>query len=207
MTIRAPAVLYALADGRATAGGPVYPDGIESARIDDLNALRLFLLGHLYGRLRTDRALAAEACRRGPTGFDTLAFEADRRAPSDVARDAARWRGRRLLGLARRSWGEGLASWPEELPEPVALGALAWYGDVSPDGADALALYAGIASPAWAVARQLRLDPRDVAALVVDLCAAAPPAAPAGVIPEASSPLAEAAAKVHARRRHTRHAS
>jgi urease accessory protein UreF len=207
MTMGTPAVLYALADGRATAGGPVYPDGIESARIDDLNGLRLFLLGHLYGRLRTDRALAAETCRRGPNGFEALAFEADVRAVSDVARDATRWRGRRLLVLARRAWAEGLASWPDELPEPVALGALAWFGDFTPEGADALALYAGITSPAWAVARQLRLDPRDVAGLVVDLCAAAPPAAPPGVIPDSSSPLAEAAAKVSARRQLSQHPS
>jgi urease accessory protein UreF len=200
MTANSLSVLFALADGRVTMGGPGYPDGLDSARIESLHDLRLFLLGHLYGRLRTDRALAAEACRNGPRSFGALAFEADLRAASDVSREAARWRGRRTLVLAARTWPEAVRGWPQDLPEAVALGALAWAAGVGPEGADGLALHAGIAGPAWVVAGRARLDPRDVGALVVDLCAAAPPAAPPGVIPAASSPLADAAAKVHLRR-------
>jgi urease accessory protein UreF len=200
MRPRSLGVLYALVDGRVTAGGPGYAESLQTTRIDDLNGLRLFLLGHIYGRLRTDRALASEACRLGPSSFDTLAFEADVRASSTVGRDAARWRGRRMLSLARRTWGDLMRGWTEDLPEPVALGAIAWASGAHPDESDALALHAGVAEPAWAFGRRLRLDPRDVTTLVVDLCAAAPPPSPPGIIPAADSPLAEAAAQVRERR-------
>jgi urease accessory protein UreF len=198
--MRSLAVLYALADGRATAGSPAHPDWTEATRIYDLNGLRLFLLGRLYGQSRVDRALAAEACRLGPAGFERMAAEAEARAETLAARDVSLARGQHLLRLGRRVWQDPSFSIPEALPEPVALGALAWLAGTGTDEADALALYAGIAAPSWAVARRTRLNPAEVGALVVDLCAAAPPASPPGMIPASSSPLAEAAARMQAHR-------
>src|SRR5262245_14758203 len=198
--MRSLAVLYALADGRAPAGRPARPYWMESGRIYDLNGLRLFLLGRLYGHLRVNRALTTETCRIGPAGFERMAVEADARADSLAARDVSVARGQHLLWLGRRVWQDPSFSIPEALPEPVALGALAWLAGAGPDDADALALYAGIAAPAWAVARRTRLNPAEVGALVVDLCAAAPPASPAGTIPANSGPLAEAAARMQAHR-------
>jgi urease accessory protein UreF len=198
--MRTRAALYALADGRMAAGGFTPSYGFEATGISDLRGLRMHLLGRLYGSLRADRAIATETCRLGPQGFDRLAWEADVRAPSMSQRELSRSRGQMLLRFGRRIFtGTGIAL-PEELPEPVALGALAWFAQATPEEADALTLYAGIAGPAWTAVRLLALNPTDAAALIVDLCAAAPPPAPAGHIPAASSALGDVINELNARR-------
>lgn len=198
--MRTRAALYALADGRMAAGGFTPSYGFEATGITDLRGLRMHLLGRLYGSLRADRAIATETCRLGPQGFDRLAWEADVRAPSVSQRELARSRGQMLLRFGRRIFTDTGVMLPEELPEPVAIGALAWFAQASPEEADALTLYAGIAGPAWTAVRLLSLDPTDAAALIVDLCAAAPPPAPAGHIPAASSALGDVINELNARR-------
>lgn len=198
--MRTRAVLYALADGRMAAGGFTPSYGFEAAGITDLRGLRMHLLGRLYGSLRADRAIATETCRLGPPGFDRLAWEADVRATSVSNRELARSRGQMLLRFGRRVFSDAGIMLPDELPEPVAIGALAWMAHASPEEADALTLYAGIAGPAWTAVRVLSLDPTDAASLIVDLCSAAPPPAPAGHIPAASSPLGDVLNELNARR-------
>jgi urease accessory protein len=198
--MRTRALLYALADGRMAAGGFTPNHWYDSAGFSDLSGLRMHLLGKLYGSMRADRAIATETCRLGPQGFERLSWEADVRAPSLSQRELSRSRGQMILRFGRRVWPDLGAVLPEELPEPVAVGALAWFAQAGPDEADALALYTGIAGPVWAAVRLLSLDPTDAAALIADLCAAAPPPAPAGHIPAASSPLGDLCNELTARR-------
>jgi urease accessory protein UreF len=198
--MRSRAALYALADGRMAAGGFTPTYGFEAAGITDLRGLRMHLLGRLYGSLRADRAIATETCRLGPPGWDRLAWEADVRAASVSQRELARSRGQMLLRFGRRIFTDAGIMLPDELPEPVAIGAIAWFAQANPEEADALTLYTGIAGPVWTAVRILSLDPTDAAALIVDLCAAAPPPAPAGHIPAATSPLGNVLNELNARR-------
>lgn len=207
--MRSRAVLHALADPRMAASGYTPSYNLNAVGITDLNSLRLHLLAHLYGTLRTDRAITTESCRTGPPSFAALAREADRRAPSPDLAHVSRARGTALLRLARRVWVERTIGLPVELPESVALGALAWCDGTAPEEADALAVYAGVVGPVWAAVRLYGVDPVDAAALIVDLCAAAPPPALPGRIPEGAvdSPLVRACNDLTARRQGRRSVS
>lgn len=202
-----------LADARFPAGAGAHSGGLEEAvndgRVHDVASLAVFLDGRLRTTGRTDAALAAAAGVCGEElGWPVLVAEADARTPSPVLREVSRRLGRLLVRTARSVWRVELDV-PDELPHPLALGAVIGALGHGPDVAALLAAHASITTPASAAIRLLGLDPAAVLGAVARLepivtevvaASVAAAAGPLAELPGPSATLVEIAASTHRNR-------
>jgi urease accessory protein len=201
-----------LADARTPSGGHAHSGGLEAAIAEGLRTEEV--PGFIRARLRTigrcEAALAGRAAAAS-TVAALLALDAEATAstPAEPLRRASRQLGRGLLRTACTWWPEdqllvGYRTESATTPRPVALGAIARAGGLSPNDAARLSLYDDAAMVAAAAVKLLPLDAAvtsgwlvylgdEIGALAdgVDSGAAAPP-------PSTSTPLLDWRARVHA---------
>ncbi|HWF49972.1 MAG TPA: urease accessory UreF family protein [Solirubrobacteraceae bacterium] len=208
-----PSVLeLVLADARTPSGGHAHSGGLEAALQGGLAPGEV--AGFLRARLRTvGRCEAALAFRAAAaTTLDELLaldLEAVARTPAEPLRRATRQLGRGLLRTAATWWpdDELLAGYrvaSEATPRPVALGAIARAGGVSPSAAARLSLYDDAATVAAAAVKLLPLDAAVASGWLVALggeieaLAASLEGGPEAAVPSTSTPLLDRRALVHA---------
>lgn len=167
------ATLLLLADSRFPTGAHAHSAGVEaSCARGDIRTLD-DLVGFVDGRLATvaptEAAFAAAAC---DTRFEWAALDAELaiRTVSPRLQSVSRSLGRQLLRAAARAWpttaqAELLALDREGPMQPVALGAVARAGGLSPTEAALCSLHHLVGSITTASVRLLGLDPFDVQAL------------------------------------------
>lgn len=206
--------LLMLADGRFPSGGHAHSGGLEAAvvrrRVRDIEQLRAFLIGRLYGTGLVSAAFAAAACA-SPSTMDELQDELDARTPSPALRLAARRQGRSLCRAAATVWpGPHVAAagaYKGGLQQPVALGVVAAAAGCTPAESALVSAYHTVSGPASAAVRLLGLDPYRVHRLLAELgeqtgevARRATEAArgPAADLPSAASPLLDVSAEDHA---------
>lgn len=165
--------LLLLADGRFPAGAGAYSGGLEEAvndgRVHDMASLAVFVSGRLATIGRTDAALAAAAVVQGHrTGWPALVAETYARTPSPILREVSRRLGRLLLRTARGVWPLD-PSIPDELPQPLALGAVVGAIGEGPSTGALLAAHGSVVVPALAAVRLLGFDPTAVMGVVARL--------------------------------------
>ncbi|SFP09169.1 urease accessory protein [Geodermatophilus dictyosporus] len=201
------AALLTLADARLPAGGHTHSGGVEQAiaagLVHDPSSLAGFLLRRLQTAGRVAAGLAAAACRGGdPAALDA---EADARTPSPALRAASRQQGRGLVRVGRRAWPSPLwDALPAAPHHPVALGAAATAGGLTPRDAAGAAAYLSVSGPATAAQRLLAMDPLTVAAVTARLAPGIDAVADGALrdgLPADADPLLDLLAEVHAARR------
>jgi urease accessory protein len=147
-----------LADARTPSGGHAHSGGLEAAISDGLTSGEV--PGFMRARLRTvgrcEAALASRSAAASTLGeLLALDLEASARTPAEPLRRASRQLGRGLLRTAATWWPEDelLAAYraaSDAIARPVALGAIARAGGLTPLGAARLSLYDDAATVAAA---------------------------------------------------------
>ncbi len=207
-----------LSDARFPSGGHAHSGGIEQAcdlgLLSDLDGLEDYLRGRLatWGVVSAHAAAAVccRATRPGPNGVDiwsAVDAELDARIVSPAARLASRQQGRQLLRLSRHTHDVPLLkSIGADPHHPVAIGAVAAAGGLTPEQAAAAAAYGAVAGPASAAIRLLGLDPAGAARIIVGLtgemdsvasAAARTAARPLAQLPSVGAPVADFLAELH----------
>ncbi|MDQ6778014.1 MAG: urease accessory protein [Actinomycetota bacterium] len=207
-----------LADARTPSGGHAHSGGLEAAIDAGLSADEV--PGFIRARLRTvGRCEAALAFRAALSStldeLLALDLEAAARMPAEPLRRASRQLGRGLLRTASTWWPEdelltGYRAASEVTPRPVALGAIARAGGLSPSEAARLSLYDDAATVAAAAVKLLPLDAAVASGWLVELAdevdalafagaSAELEAAWGGWAPSTSTPLLDRRALTHAR--------
>jgi urease accessory protein len=191
---------------------------VAAGLVTDTASLSAFIEARLRAAGLVTAGLAAAATFATPRDVGRLDAECDARLPSPALRDASRAQGRGLLRTVRAAWaapGTDLA-WSDLGPRPhhpVVLGSAARAAGLDAAAAALVAAHLAISGPATAAQRLLALDPVQVAALTADLAAVvdevaahavADPAAlrPDGwaALPDASDPMLDLLAEIHATR-------
>ena len=176
-----------LSDARFPSGGHAHSGGIEEAcaegTLDDLAGLDDFLRGRLATSGKVAAHIAAAVCSHARDAGDlrrvwrVADLECDARTPSPAARSVSRRQGGPLLRTALRVFDtEVLRSLLADSTttgmdphQPVATGAVAAAGRLSPLEAAAACAYGAVAGPASAALRLLGLDPAGVAKVLVGI--------------------------------------
>ncbi len=214
-----PARLLLLLDSRSPAGAHNHSSGMEAAvtagYVNEVADVADFCRGRLATSGRVAAAFAAAACRgwqagEAPVWWRTLDAEFSARTPSPATRAASRNLGnglRRLLlatvpeqGVAIR---QKFADCPAPAPhQPLLLGAATALVGAGPETAALAAALTSCTAPASAAVRLLGLDPYAVhgmlAALSLEIEAAAEWACNQTELPALSAPALELLADVHA---------
>ncbi|HWF26620.1 MAG TPA: urease accessory UreF family protein [Solirubrobacteraceae bacterium] len=197
-----------LADARTPSGGHAHSGGLEAAIADGLTSDSV--PGFMRARVRTvgrcEAALAAAAA-----GADTLDellaldLEAAARMPAEPLRRASSRLGRGLLRTACTWWPEdellaGYRAASEATPRPLALGAIARAGGLTPREAARLSLYDDAAMVAAAAVKLVALDAAVASGWLVSMADEIDALALAadGTIPSTSTPLLDRRALAHA---------
>jgi urease accessory protein len=204
-----PAVLeLVLADARTPSGGHAHSGGLEAAIDEGLGADGVpgFIRARLWTLGRCDAALAFRAALAGTLDeLLALDLEAVARMPAEPLRRASRQLGRGLLRTACLWWPDapllnGYRAASAVTPRPVALGAIARAGGVSPRAAARLSLYDDAATVAAAAVKLLPLDAAVASGWLVALADEVDALAGAvNGLPSTSTPLLDRRALVHAR--------
>lgn len=211
------ATLLLLADSRFPTGAHAHSAGVEAScargDIRDLDDLLRFVDGRLATVAPTEAAFTAAACEFRLPWAD-LDSELSIRTLSPRLRTVSRSLGRQLLRAAGRAWPatpqRELMALDDAGPmQPIALGAVARAGGLTPTEAALCSLHHQIGAITTAAVRLLGLDPFDVQALaarrsdVLDDIArraadTANTAATAADLPATTSLLADILAEHHA---------
>jgi urease accessory protein len=200
-----------LADARTPSGGHAHSGGLEAAIADGLTGAGVpgFIRARLSTVGRCEAALAAQAARASAVQeLLALDLEAAARTPAEPLRRASRQLGRGLLRTACTWWPDDrlLARYRAEssaTPRPVALGAIARAGGLSPGEAARLSLYDDAATVAAAAVKLVALDAAVASGWLVALAGeidglAAVAALPNLSLPSTSTPLLDRRALAHA---------
>ena len=178
MTVQNPrgtnlASLLLLADSRFPTGGHAHSGGVESVHalglMSSIEELELFIDGRLATSAATDAAFAAAACAQ-PNNLFELDHELEVRTPSPKLRDVSRSLGRQMIRVALRAWPNldvvTLRSIHVNGPmQPIALGAVAYAAQLSPQDAALCSLHHFVGMATTAAVRLVGLDPFDVQAI------------------------------------------
>jgi len=205
-------LLMLLADARLPVAGHTQSGGLEPALRDGLTDVPGYLRTRLSTVTRVEAGTAVVALHHLRHGLPLAGVETawEARTPSAALRRTSRTQARALLRLAVRLWEKdpavatvaGLAS----PPRPLALGAVAAAGPVSPRSLARLVGYDDVQTVAAAALKLMPLDPAEVTGWVLDALGAVEALAdavaqltePAG-IPATGAPVIEAWAEAHAR--------
>jgi urease accessory protein len=205
-----PTVLeFVLADARTPSGGHAHSGGLEAAIDAGLllgDGVPTFMRARLRTVGRCEAALAARATSAVSLGeLLELDLEATARMPAEPLRRSSRSLGRGLLRTALTWWPEdellvAYSAASETTPRPVALGAIARAGGLSPRAATRLSLYDDAATVAAAAVKLLPLDAAVASGWLVDLAEEIENLVGAvNGLPSTSTPLLDGRAFVHAR--------
>jgi len=209
-----------LADARTPSGGHAHSGGLEAAIAEGLTVAEVpsFIRARLWTVGRCEAALAAGAAAAGSLAeLLELDLEATARMPAEPLRRASRQLGRGLLRTACTWWPDdrllaGYRAASRSTPRPVALGAIARAGGVSPTEAARLSLYDDAATVAAAAVKLAPVDAAVASGWLVSLAGelealAAPAPWPEGDPeavdpwpPSTSTPLLDRRALAHADR-------
>jgi urease accessory protein len=207
-----------LADARTPSGGHAHSGGLEAAihggpaggEVLGSNDVPGFIRARLRTVGRCDAALAFRAAAAATVDeLLALDLEAVARTPAEPLRRATRQLGRGLLRTAATWWPDdellaGYRAGSEATPRPVALGAIARAGGVSPPAAARLSLYDDAATVAAAAVKLLPLDAAVASGWLVALggeihaLAATLEGGPGAAVPSTSTPLLDRRALAHA---------
>jgi urease accessory protein len=201
-----------LADARLPVAGHTQSGGLEPALRDGLTDVPAYLRLRLQTVTRIEAGSAVVALHALRNGGPLQPVEAAwaARTPSAAMRRTSRVQARALLRLAQRLWPDdpairsvGSLVMP---PRPVALGAVAAAGTLSPRALARLVGYDDVQTVAAAALKLMPLDPADVTCWVRDVLGLVEAMADdvAGLIahsdiPAAGAPVIDAWAEAHAR--------
>jgi urease accessory protein len=207
-----------LADARTPSGGHAHSGGLETAISEGLTLAEVpgFIRARMSTVGRCEAALAAHAAAAS-TVEELLALdlEAAARTLAEPLRRASRRLGRGLLRTACTWWPEhqllaGYRAASDSTPRPVALGAIARAGGLSPSEAARLSLYDDAATVAAAAVKLTALDAAVASGWLVSLAAEIDALAAQGPrevggphstdpwLPSTSTPLLDRRALAHA---------
>jgi urease accessory protein len=155
-----------LADARTPSGGHAHSGGLEAALTEGLTAAEVpgFIRARLATVGRCEAALAGRAAAASTLAeLLALDLEAAARTPAEPLRRASRQLGRGLLRTACTWWPEhqllaGYRAASASTPRPVALGAIARVGGLTPCEAARISLYDDAATVAAAAVKLTALD-------------------------------------------------
>jgi len=200
-----------LADARTPSGGYAHSGGLEGLLADGASAasaVPAFIRARLQTVGRVEASFAAAAARCGAVGeLLALDLELAARTPAEPLRRASRQLGRGLLRTAA-AWfpDDGLlcayTAGSTLSPRPVAVGAVARAGALSPEAAARASLYDDAATVAAAAVKLLPLDAAVASGWVLsvgeEIDALAAACASARELPSTATPLLDARAITHA---------